>query len=97
MLTPEILAKLTPEQKELAEKWERERDELSALIDALEVADAAGNLEDHNRIFKQILDSGSDFCEHNRSIWSPCSACHELEMILYPDMFDQDGNRQDLF
>ncbi len=90
MLTPEILAKLTTEQKELAEKWEQEQ----------KVREEILNAHDRGELtFKEAMDklaaTVDGFCEHDRSIWSPCAACHELEMILYPDQFDEDGNRID--
>jgi DNA-directed RNA polymerase subunit RPC12/RpoP len=87
MISQEKRNKLSPEQLVVAEKWERERDERQALVKQMIAAGERGDVEAVDQLQTQLLDSHSSMCEHDRSIWSPCCSCHEIEMILYPELF----------
>lgn len=89
-LTPEQIARLSPEELVVAEKWEREKEERGRLIELFSEAEKAGDQQKASEFLRQALDT-SDMCEHDRSIWSPCSACHNIEMKLHPELFDEEG------
>lgn len=84
---PENIAKLSPEQLKVWEKWLAEGKAREALLDKLDAGQV--NIDEVSR---EILENNPEFCEHNRSIWSPCSACYEIDKILFPESFDEDGN-----
>lgn len=93
MLTDEQKARLNPEQLAIAEKWEREREERDKLWKIL--ISAQENKD--QKLWEETLDSLQECapsqCEHERSIWSPCVACDEIERLLNPEFYDENGDR----
>lgn len=87
MLTQEQKSRLTPEELVIAEKWEKEKEERDFLFNKIQEALSANASE----AFFQAVDSLGDMqpthCEHERSIWSRCSACDELERKLNPESY----------
>lgn len=96
MLRPdqkERLLKLGEDQLAIAEKWEREKEERTPLFE--EIADLFGKPE-HEARFHELVEKLSDtptHCEHERSIWSHCSGCEEIEHALNPEFYDENGDR----
>lgn len=96
MLRPdqkERLLKLGEDQLAIAEKWEREKEEQAPLIE--EIADLFGKPE-HRERFHELVEKLSDTpsrCEHDRSIWSSCAGCEEIEHALHPEFYDENGDR----
>ena len=90
-ISSSILAKLNHEQLIIVEKWEAEREERSRLIDLIAEAEKEGNEEVVDKLLHTIIDNTPDFCEHNRHIASPCCACNDIEKILYPELYDENG------
>lgn len=90
MLSTEQIARLTPEELVIAQKWELERETRLALVDAVQAAEKAGDLATADSILHQILDSCPNRCEHDRDIASPCLSCHILEKKLYPELFQDE-------
>lgn len=93
MLTPEQIARLSPEQLAIAERWERERDELEHLVKQLQTA-----MQNKDEVLWKSLQDNVDkkrptHCEHERSIWSTCCACNEIEHLLNPEWYDENGDR----
>jgi hypothetical protein len=88
-LTDEIKAKLTPEQLVIAEKWEDERKQREALIEQVE----AGTIT-----IREFFDKSEAItpyhCEHDRSIWSTCIACDEIESIIRPESLLEDDEEE---
>jgi hypothetical protein len=82
MLTQEQKSKLNPEQLAIAEKWEREKNERSAILDRLD----AGEIDAKEALRLMSMQSNG-MCEHDRSIWSNCAACEEIERLLYPEAY----------
>lgn len=82
MLTEEQKAKLNPEQLAVAEKWEREKEERAAILDRMD----AGEI-DVREALRLMNEQSNGMCEHDRSIWSPCAACDEIERLLYPEAY----------
>lgn len=95
MLTDEQKARLNPEQLAIAEKWEREHIAQGEAIEMMRVAEAANDAEGIKNAFEAFLNASdtSGFCEHERSIWTPCMACEEIERLLNPEFYDEDGER----
>jgi hypothetical protein len=98
MLTDEQKSRLSPEQLVIAEKWEQEKEERGVYIEDMRVANEAKDIEAYHAAFEKFIKVGAanaDYCEHERSIWSSCSACEEIEMILYPEFYNADGERME--
>lgn len=94
MLTKEQKARLDPEQLAIAEKWEVDREKLNSLFEQL--ARAVENNDDAlwKKAQQNLRDNPTPSrCEHDRSIWSPCGACEEIEQLLYPEYYDENGDR----
>lgn len=90
---PENLAKLTPEQREVWDKWEIENEQMDKLIQQALDALAVGDQTTAVSIFNKLDELVPHLCEHGRSIWVSCAACEAIERTLFPDMYDVDGNR----
>lgn len=86
-ITPERLARLNPEQRSIVLQREAERQERMKMFDALDTKDPdnAQQLQDYLR------DIDKDYCEHGRSIWKHCGACGEIDHVLFPELYDEDG------
>ena len=93
MITEEQRAKLTPEQLVIAEKWDAEHTATLALVKLLQAACNNNDETECNRVMALMGDNISDFCEHGRAVWNSCIACDEIEKVLYPDLFDANGDR----
>jgi hypothetical protein len=95
MLTDEQKARLNPEQLAIAEKWDRETLEMDKVFEKLQRA----LRENNNDLFQEALaDSAAnvkDRCEHDRSIWSSCAGCDEIERLLWPEFYDENGDRME--
>lgn len=95
MLRPEQKARLNPEQLVIAEKWEQEREDRGRLIEELGAAEKAGDNAAFREALRKIAETTHDRCEHDRSIWTPCAACEEIEQLLNPEFYDENGDRLD--
>jgi len=90
-ITSERLANLNSEQRSIVEKRlekDKERSKLVAMIDV-------GDEETFERVFNALRDMYSDYCEHRRCVWTNCIACSEIEMLLYPELYDKNGARHE--
>lgn len=88
----ERLLALGEDQLAIAEKWEREKEAREPLFHEL------SQLAERNERFFELVEKLSDvptMCEHDRSIWSPCAACEEIEQALNPEFYDENGERLD--
>lgn len=98
MLKPEQkerLLKLGKEQYEIAEKWDREKKERDPLFqEMIEISGQPEKFERFQELLKQLSETPTH-CEHERSIWSRCAGCDEIEQALNPEFFDEDGERLD--
>lgn len=85
------MALLNPEQRKVAERWERERDERLRLLGEAKAAEARGDDETRLALWKKVCTIGAeDSCEHGRSVYSTCMACEEIERILSPELFEDE-------
>ena len=74
-------AKLDAEQKAVADKWDKEKLERAVLLDEMGRAESTKDHHKAKEIFKKLVAADGDMCEHERSIWSNCSACLDIENI----------------
>jgi hypothetical protein len=100
MLRPdqiERLQALGENQFAIAQKWDKEREERGKIYD--EIADLWGSKKPEDQVrFHELVEKMSDVpsrCEHDRSIWSPCCGCNEIEHALNPEFYDENGDRLD--
>lgn len=90
----ERLRALGEKQLAIAEKWEQEKDERDVHISAMVQAKLDGDIKAHEEAFDAYINVGTrQICEHDRSIWSPCSGCNEIEHALNPEFYDENGDR----
>ena len=98
MLKPEQkerLLKLGKEQYEIAEKWDREKEERDPLFqEMIEISGQPEKFERFQELLKQLSETPTH-CEHERSIWSSCAGCEEIEQALNPEFYDENGDRLD--
>lgn len=90
MITPEQkerLSKLSPEQQAIAEKWDKERAELDAGFQSLAKAIDAQDEEQWKDALKNLTEKTPSMCEHERSVWSNCAGCDEIDQALHPELF----------
>jgi hypothetical protein len=80
--------KLDAEDRVIAEKWEKERDERAVVYDQLSDAETLKDNDRFHKVLDQLTAGTPSHCEHERSIWSHCYACEEIERTLFPDMFE---------
>jgi hypothetical protein len=89
---PENLAKLTPEQRVIYDGWVREAEATDVLIQQALDALAVNNHQAAMETFAKLDTLIPHQCEHGRHVFLDCQACKEIERILYPDLYDADGN-----
>lgn len=76
---------LTPEQRVIAEKWEQEREAREKLVEDIR----AGKVS-WKEVGEILRDTTPSMCEHDRSIWSHCISCEEIERIIRPEAFQNE-------
>lgn len=89
-LVKERIARLNPEQQVIANAREVKRQERFKLIN--KAFGPGGTEEDHEHLYN-VLRDGTDACEHGRSICKHCIACGEMDHIMWPELYDDDGFR----
>lgn len=85
----ERMALLTPEQLKVVEQWEKERIDRTPLYDAFVAAFQAGNQAEQDRLNKEIANLSMGVCYHGRLLVGSCSACSDIEAILFPEEDDE--------
>ncbi len=90
-LIQERIAKLSPKDQLILQAREVKRKKTAQLID--QARKDPTNSELQHRVFDHILDMQEDYCEHDRSTWSTCIACGELDHAMFPELFDEYGER----
>lgn len=75
-------------QKAIAQAREVERQERKKLINKL--ADPNATEDDHEMVFNALRDT-PDHCEHGRSYCKHCAACGQIDHLMFPELFDEDG------
>jgi hypothetical protein len=92
---PENLAKLTPEQRQVFDKWQEEGAKADAIMQNLLDAISVNDRETIDDLTQQLNDLIPFYCEHGRSVYSSCIACTEIEKTLFPDAYNANGDRID--
>lgn len=89
-LIQERIARLTPEQQVIAQAREVQRKYRHDLT--VKAYSPEGTPEDQEAIYNALRE-GTDSCEHGRSIWKTCIACGEMDHLMFPELFDENGVR----
>lgn len=90
-LIQERLSRLAPEQQVIVQAREVLRKERLELIESLTHPNEDENL--HERVFNALRNLHTDNCEHGRSYVKHCIQCAEIDYLMWPEMFDEMGNR----
>ena len=88
-LVNERISRLNPEQQAIAIAREKRKEDQYELISKL--MDEATNTPENNHLIADALRDHSDRCEHDRSIWKSCMECAKIDHIMFPELFDEDG------
>ena len=86
-ITAERLARLNDSQRDIVLKREEKKTIRLGLIARLKENDP----DVHEMVFNALQNLDDDMCEHDRSIWSNCLACAEIDHLLFPELYDEDG------
>lgn len=86
-ITPERLARLNDSQRAIVLRREEKKAVRLHLIARLKENDP----DVHEHVFNALQNLDSDMCEHDRSIWSSCLACGEIDHLLFPELYDEFG------
>jgi hypothetical protein len=89
VLIQERISRLNPEQQKIAQAREVQRKDRFKLIQ--KIADPNATPEDHEMVFDALRDMDGDGCEHGRSYVKHCIACGEIDHLMFPELFDEDG------
>jgi len=89
MLRPDQIARLSPEQTIVAERWEREREQRAVLLDKMSAV--KDNWDAYQHLLCEYVAVDAPRCEHDRCAMSGCHECNEIEIILNPLFYDEDG------
>jgi hypothetical protein len=95
MYTPEQKARLTPEQLIIAERWEQESKDLGAIVEKMSRAMEERNEELWAEAQEDLQKPRPSQCEHGRHIMLSCAGCDEIERLLNPEFYDENGDRLD--
>lgn len=83
------IARLNAEQQIIAQAREVKRQEQMRLVHKLATVTEP---ETHEMIFNALRDMDSnDNCEHGRSVWKHCGECGNIDHIMFPELFNEDG------
>jgi hypothetical protein len=89
-LIQERAARLNKEQQAIIQYREVQRKYRYQLI--LKACGEDATEDDHEAIYDALKDE-SDNCEHGRSYCKHCTACAEIDHLMFPELFDEDGER----
>jgi len=78
-------------QKAIALAREVARLERQKLINKLK--DPSATEDDHEAVFNALRDAATDNCEHGRSYCKHCVACAEIDHLMFPELYDENGKR----
>jgi hypothetical protein len=88
---PENLAKLTVEQRQVYDCWVKEQQLMQPLIEQMSAALGRGDMAmvaDCQHAMSKII---PERCEHDRSIFTHCEACRQIDATLFPEDYDGNG------
>lgn len=88
-LIQERIQRLNPEQQVIAQTRETQRKYRFTLIQKL--ADPNASEDTHEMVFNALRDMDGDECEHGRSYAKHCFPCGEMDHLMFPELFDEDG------
>lgn len=89
-LIQERMARLNPEQLVIVRTREVKKKERFEIIKKLA---SSQDEEAHERLLDALRD-GDDFnCEHGRSYAKHCGLCGQIDHLMFPELFNEDGFR----
>ena len=86
-ITAERLARLNDEQRAIVLKREEKRAIRLGLVARLKENDP----DVHEMVFNALKNMDDDMCEHDRPVWDDCLACGQINYLLFPELYDEDG------
>ncbi len=89
-LVAERTARLNPEQQKVVLVRQARQKEIFKTLRMLEELPPEKQYEE---LYLSLLDSVEHECEHGRSFCKSCGECEYIDYIMFPEMFDKDGNR----
>jgi len=90
-LIQERIKRLNPDQQVIAQAREVDRKARFKLYEKLNDPDP----DVHQHVFDSLRDMESWECEHGRHYVKHCSACGEMDHLMFPELYDEDGFRLD--
>jgi hypothetical protein len=87
----ERLSLCSGNQKAIAQAREVARLERQKLIDKLKSPEATE--DDNEAVYNALRDGTTDNCEHGRSYCKHCIVCAEIDHLMFPELYDEDGER----
>jgi hypothetical protein len=88
-LIQERMKRLNPEQGAIMVARELQRKARFKLIEKLKDPDP----DVHEMVFNALRDMDDHQCEHGRHWVKHCSACGEIDHVMFPELFNEDGFR----
>ena len=88
-LYEERLANLSPEAQ-IAARKDREMKEQT--LDVMSKIAMAQDEETREHLFNMLEDLDAQPCPHDRHWSSSCAACDEINMKMFPEYYDEEGN-----
>ncbi len=88
------IAKLNPEQQLIAQAREVIRKERFRLISSMK---DGTSWEDVRESFATLGEGYTGECEHGRSYCKHCVACGEIDYLMFPEIFNENGFRIDTY
>lgn len=89
-LIQQRIARLNVEQQAIVQEREVQRKYRHALMMKASSPDATE--EDQEAVYNALRD-GTNSCEHGRPNCKPCMACGEIDHLMFPELFDEYGER----
>lgn len=90
-LVQERIQRLNPEQQAIAQAREVRRHERSKLY--IKLLDPDPDVQ--QSVFDALRDMDDPECEHGRHYVKHCIACGEIDHLMFPELYDEDGFRKD--
>ena len=90
-LVQERIKRLNPEQQIIAQTREVQRHARAKLY--IKLLDPDPDVQ--QSVFDALRDMDNWECEHGRHYVKHCLACGEMDHLMFPELFDEDGFRLD--
>jgi hypothetical protein len=89
MLRPDQIERLSPDQLVVAERWEKERAERAVILSEMEKV--KDDWDQYSALLIKFTHTDALRCEHDRCAMSGCHECNEIQILLNPLFYDEEG------